>query len=229
MSSPSEDHVSFWSALAPEDRTALSSLGVERHFAPGTTIFHQEDRFDFVLILRSGRVMVVSHTGEGYRTVLALRDTGDLIGEMASVDGAPRSASVHAMTPVVALAVSGPRFSAFLRDRPQVTSALQRMLTGRLRESDRYRAEAGAGSVTVRLATVLIELAKRYGSIDNRGNVVIDLPLSQEDLAGLVLTSTRTVGRVLEKWRDEGWVATGRRRIVIQDVVSLEQAIHEIP
>lgn len=221
MTGPHGGHGPFWASLTSADKAELIRIGTVRHFAAGTAIFHQEDRSDYVLVIRSGCVIVVAHTGDGFRAVLALRDAGDLLGEIASVDGGPRSATLYALTAVEAIAVAASRFAAFQRDRPHVTMALQRLLSGRLRESDRSRAEAGAATIAARLATLLLQLCERYGEPDGEGGVRVALPLTQADLAGLVMTSTRTVGRVLETWRENGWVTTSRLSIQIRDPMAL--------
>jgi CRP-like cAMP-binding protein len=68
---------------------------------------------------------------------------------------------------------------------------------------------------------LLLRLAERFGRPEAGGSVRIELPLSQDDLAGLVLTTRRTVGRVLELWRQRGWVRTGRRYVVLLDPAAL--------
>lgn len=223
MSARPNERTIFWAALSPADREELRRLGHGRLFPAGTVIFDQDDRSDYVLVLRSGCVKVASHADDGYQAVLALRDAGDLLGELASLDGGPRSASLYALTDVEALIISAVRFTAFRRARPGVEAAVQRILSARLREADRYRTAAGADTVPQRLALLLLRLAHRYGREDGSGGFLIDLPLSQDDLAGLVLTSKRTIGRVLEQWREHDWVATGRRTILVLDPEALRR------
>ena len=123
----------------------------------------------------------------------------------------------------MALVVPAGRFTAFRQARPAVERVVQRILSSRLREADRYRTAAGADTVPQRLALLLLDLGRRYGTADDSGAIVVTLPLSQEDLAGLVLTSKRTIGRVLEHWREQRYVATARREITITDPAGLER------
>ncbi|NNJ60146.1 MAG: Crp/Fnr family transcriptional regulator [Dactylosporangium sp.] len=207
--------------LPPRDREELRRIGQIRFFAAGTTILRQNECSNYVLIIQTGCVKIVTVTGDGYHTVLALRNAGDLLGELASTDGGPRSATVCALTDVQALAIAASRFEAFRRHRPVIDQAVQRLLTARLRECGRMLATVGAESVVQRLAYVLLCLGDRYGRPEGDG-VRIRIPLSQDDLAGLAFTSRRTIGRVLAAWRDLGWVVTSRRNLLILDVAALK-------
>ena len=224
MAGPRTERPNFWSSLSQVDRTELHRIGHVKRFPANSLVLREDDPSDYVLVLRAGCAKVASDSGIGYQTVLALRDPGDLVGEQASVEGGGRSASVYALTDVEALVVPAPRFTAFRQARPLVERVVQRILSSRLREADRYRTAAGADTVPQRLALLLLDLGRRYGTAGAGGTVVVALPLSQEDLAGLVLTSKRTIGRVLEQWREQGYVATARRAITIRNPAGLEQA-----
>ena len=218
-----EDVPAFWQALSPANRADLAKLGILRRYRADTIIIRQNELSDHVLVLRHGCVKVTSYTEQGYEAVLGLRDVDDLVGELAGIDGGPRSATLCALTDVVALSVEAAEFGSFQRSRPEVDLAVQRTLTGRLREADRIRAEVGADRVARRLALLLVRLAQRYGRRRDDGTVVIELPLTQDDLAGLVLASKRTVARVLEQWRNDGLLDTGRRRVELKDLAALSR------
>ena len=68
---------------------------------------------------------------------------------------------------------------------------------------------------------LLLNLCERFGRRTAPNSAVIELPLTQDDLAGLVLTSKRTVARILQQWRDGGWIATRRRSVAILDLKAL--------
>ena len=178
-----------------------------------------------VLLLRRGCVKVVCHIDDGHQVVIGIRDAGDLVGELAALDGEPRSASVYAISDVEALVVPSGRFYGFVRQHPDTAVALHTSLSARLREADRYRTAAATEPVSRRLAALLLELGDRYGEPDGTGAVLIDLPLCQDELAGLLLTSRRTIGRALMKLRRNGVVLTGRREIVLRKPASLREML----
>jgi CRP-like cAMP-binding protein len=106
------------------------------------------------------------------------------------------------------------QFLALLSRRPELSIALLAYLAGRLREADRRRLELGGLSVSERLVRRLLELAELHG-ITESGRIVIDIPLSQRELAGSVGASREAVARVLKILRERHVVITQRQRIVV--------------
>jgi CRP-like cAMP-binding protein len=143
-----------------------------------------------------GCIKVTTTSTTGYEAVLALRDPGDLIGEMAGLDGGPRSATLLALTEVDLLVVPAARFASLRSSRLAVEAAVNKVVSTRLREADRYRAAAGAQPAPQRLALLLLHLVERYGITDPDGTR-IGMPLSHE------------------RWRGGGVVITRRRMITV--------------
>lgn len=213
----------FWDLLDPPARAALRTAGRIVVHPAREHLLRQDDLTDHLLVMGEGCAKVTSVSATGYQAVLALRGPGDLVGEQAGLDGGPRSATVTALTPVRALELSAGAFRAVARDHPVVTVALHRMISARLRDADRQRTSAGADPLASRLAGLLLHLASTHGRRHASGAVEIGLPLSQDDFAGLVLGSRRTVSRILEQWRADGWVTTGRTQLTLDNPDALKQ------
>jgi CRP/FNR family transcriptional regulator, cyclic AMP receptor protein len=211
----------FVSALGDELAADLAERAVVRTFARGQALFHEGQIADRVLILRSGRVKVVATTSNGREVVLAFRGPGELVGEQAALDGEPRSATVYAVERVEALSLTVPGFRAFLAAHPPAALTLLGMLSGRLRDADAKRVEFSAFTTIERVAARLLELAERFGHADG-GGIRIELPLSQEELAGATGASIESVGRALQTMRSLKCIETRRREIRILDVEALE-------
>ncbi|MFI6814603.1 Crp/Fnr family transcriptional regulator [Nonomuraea sp. NPDC050328] len=210
----------FLSLLTPEEVADLQAAGRPKRWDRGATLMSEGDTSDWVLILTQGRVKVSSHTSSGTEVVLAVRGAGGLLGEMSSIDGSPRSATVTALEPVAGIVVRD--FAGFLAQHGRVAVLLLQMVTARLRDSDRKRIEYGAFDTTGRVATRLVELAERYGEKTN-GGVRVALPLSQDELAGWTGASREAVSKSLRSLRDRGLIETGRRRVVIHDMEGLKK------
>jgi CRP/FNR family cyclic AMP-dependent transcriptional regulator len=223
MPEQSSAPVTFWSLLDDADRAAVRAIGTPRDLGGDRILFAQDEDSDYLLIVVRGCVKVVTDTATGYRAVLGLRGPGDLLGEQAGLEGRPRSAALSTVTPTRVLLLGLHRFRALSAARPGVGRAVDQVLSRRLRESDQLRVST-ADPVPVRLAALLLELAERYGEPGHgAGEVRITLPLSQDDLAGLVVSSRRTVSRVLEQWRAFGWVTTGRQSLLLTAVDRLKE------
>ncbi|MGI5267538.1 Crp/Fnr family transcriptional regulator [Nonomuraea sp. CA-218870] len=210
----------FLSMLTDEEIEALRAAGRPRKWERGTMVMSEGDTSDWVLVLTEGRVKVSSHTSSGTEVVLAVRGPGGLLGDMGAIDGSPRSATVTALEPISGIVVRD--FTGFLQEHGRVAVLLMRMVTGRLRDSDRKRIEYGAFDTTGRVATRLIELAERYGEQTSSG-VRVALPLSQDELAGWTGASREAVSKALRTLRDRGLIETGRRRVVIHDLEGLRK------
>ena len=210
----------FMARLDPADRAALAQRGRQRRWPAGASLFLEGESCATVVIVVSGRVKVFSLTEQGEEIVLAVRGPGALLGELSAVDGEPRSASVSALEPVLALVVPIAAFTDFLRQHGPAALALLQMITAKLRDSDRKRAEFAAYDIPARVARRLVELADRFGEPDEHG-VRISVALSQDELAGWVGASREAVAKALRVLRDRGYVTTGRRTMTVLDLERL--------
>lgn len=203
---------------------ALVHDGRRHRYEPGATVFHEGDRAGSVVVLERGRVKVTHMSENGRDTLLAVRGRGEVLGELAVLDGGPRSATVTALEPVVALVLPGAAFRAVLEGDGRLGLAVLRILDGRLREADRTRVEFAALDASTRLALRLLELSDRDGDLAADGTGT-GLALTQDELAAWVGASREAVTKALRTFREQGWIATGRRRITVLDDAALRRHV----
>ena len=208
-------------AGAQED---LHELGAVRRYRRGAYMILEGDGDDHVLLVRSGRVKIVRTSVDGRETVVAVRGPGELVGELNALAGspAPRAGSVVAMDDVVVQAVAAADLMRFLERHPAASVALLRVLATRLREATTRQADAAGYDIVHRVARVLLAQAEREGRADG-GDTAVGEGLSQNELAGLVAASPKSVARALATLRDSGLVSTGRRSIVVRDLAGLRR------
>ncbi|MCA1587224.1 MAG: Crp/Fnr family transcriptional regulator [Chloroflexi bacterium] len=207
----------FLSSLRPDDIAELNELGTVRAFARGQTLFHENQLPDRVLIVRRGVIKVTSMTSAGREVVLAFRGAGEILGELAALDGEPRSATVRSVEAGEALSLSAEAFRGFLEARPSVAIVLLQMQGRRLRDADAKRIEFSTYTTIERVAVRLLEFSERFGLEDASGAVRITLPLTQDELAGATGSSIESVGRALQTMRTLNCIETGRREIRVID------------
>jgi CRP-like cAMP-binding protein len=193
-----------------------------RRFARGAALFHERQPSDRVAMLLAGRVKLYSTTVDGREVLFEVRGPGELLGELGSIDGRPRSASALALEPVEALVVPAADFRSIIERSPRAAVHLLGVVAGRLREADRRRVEYAAFDTVGRVAARLVELAGRYGEPGPEG-VLIDLTITQEELAGWTGASREAVSKALHQLRGLGWIETGRRRIRVLDLEELRR------
>jgi CRP/FNR family transcriptional regulator, cyclic AMP receptor protein len=172
--------------------------------------------------VRAGQAKVTVLDRDGHEAILGFRGPGELLGELSAVDDSPRSATVTALEPMIALGIPGSAFRDLLERRPGIAHALLRVLAARLREADRQRLEYAAYDVPGRLARRLVELAERFGNQTGDG-VEITLALSQGELAGWSSCSREAASKALATLRGLGWIDTRRRHILVRDLEALRR------
>ena len=210
----------FLHALDEDDRRALLELGGTRSYASGDTIFHQRDEAGGVVVLLEGRVKVSLLAPDGKEVILGFPGPGDVIGELAAIDGSPRSGTVRALEPIKALQVTRGDFQRFLAERPSAAMAVLRIVVGRLRLADGQRMDFAAYDVVGRVARRLVELCDQHAD-DSESGEAITVSISQDDLAAWTASSREAVSRAMHLLRTLGWIETQRRRIVVRDVAAL--------
>lgn len=210
----------FLDALATADRDALLAATRDRHLTAGEALFrHGESGATFAVLL-TGRVKVVTRSAGGRSVLVGLRGPGELVGEMAALDGSPRGADVIALDDVRARVGTAETLRRLVLDRPGPMLTLCQSLARRLRESDNGRVESAALTGHARVAVRLVELADRYGRVGADG-VHIELPITQDELADWTGLSRPAVARALAEFRRSGYVATGRRSMSLPDAAGL--------
>ena len=211
---------SFLARLTEPQRAALMKLGSRQTFAAGTVLMRQDEQDDRVLLVLSGRVKILRADPDDRELLLAIRDGGDLLGELAFIDGLPRVATVVALEDIEALVMTAGALREHLSTSPEIALALLESVTARFREESAERIQFAATDTLGRLSSRLVELADRYGRPCDEG-IAVDMPISQDELAAWTGASRAGVAKALQTLRELGWLVTERRALVLRDVDAL--------
>lgn len=212
----------FLRELSVEDSGALRARSGRRRFPAGAILMYDGQVGAEVMVLVGGRVKISYLTTDGHEVVLDFRGPGELLGELAVIDGHPRSSSVVAIEPVEVVAIAASAFQALVSERAGIAQALLRDIARRLRDADRKRIEFGTAPAIGRVAARLVELVERFGTRAPTGHVIA-LPIMQEELASWTGSSREAVAKALRSLRELGLIATERRRITVLDLEGLKQ------
>ena len=200
--------------------SSLAAGAAPRRFRAGEALFLEGDISDRLFFLERGVVKIASTSASGHEVVLGVRGPGDVVGELSTIDGAPRSASAVSLGDVEAGVLSARDFHAALDADPGAARELLRIVAARLRDADLKRVEFATLDTLGRVATRLLELCERFGQDDANGRR-IDLPLSQEELAAWCGASREATVKALKALRELRLVTTGRRTMVVHDADAL--------
>jgi CRP-like cAMP-binding protein len=213
---------SFVALLPSGEVSALHELGQAREFPRGSVLMYEGESGEWVMVLLAGRVKVTRSGQTGQEVLLSIRDPGDLLGELAVIDGRPRIATVTGLEQVHALVIPAPEFRAHLERAPAAAFALREVLTTRCRDAVLKRYELVTSDTAARVAARLVELTERYGK-PAEGGIEITLPLSQEELSAWTGSSRAGTAKALQTLRALGYIETRRRRLVVTDVEALRR------
>ena len=213
--------------LTGEEWRALEAAGRPRRYRARQRLFREGEPGDHVIAVLKGRVKVSVQTRSGREILLAVKEPGDLVAELSAIDGRPRSATAVALEPVDALVVTAPGFVEFIERHPRIAVRLLRTLAAQIRDADRRSVDRDTGDITCRVARRLVDLAERVG--EHRGSgVEVTLVVGQDDLAAWVGATREATSRALGRLRAEGWLTTGRQRIVLTDLQALRRRATEV-
>jgi CRP-like cAMP-binding protein len=181
----------------------------ERSLRRGDVLFSEGDEPSDLFVVMSGRIAISNKSIDGRESVVALMERGDLFGEMPLFDRLGRSAEARALESSRVIAVPYEPLRAILEADPALLWGVVELLTARLRTMDMALADSVFLDVTGRTAKRLLELA---GEADE-----FQLPVTQEELAGMVGASRERVNKAIASFVRLGWIEQSDRRYRITD------------
>jgi CRP-like cAMP-binding protein len=205
--------------LAPATLDRIAGLAIRRVYAMGETIFEQSDPGDGLYGVVTGRVRISASSSDGKELFLNIMEPGDTFGEIALLDGRPRTASAGTTAASDVFVIPRGRFMELLQREPELVTHVLELLCQRLRWLSGLAEDSGLLPVPARLARRLLTLGKIHGQITPRG---IRLAISQEEMARFAGLSRQVVNQYLQTWKARQWVGLGRSNITILDAAALE-------
>jgi len=205
---------SFLARLTQRDRDDLLALGVRYIRDPSSLVVAQGERTRHVVILLVGYVKVTTTTAGHQEALMAVRGPGDIIGELAAMSGAERSATVTTCGRVVGRLIPQAILERFLTDHPDVSRHLTAVVGDRLLWANRRRTDFVSLPAGMRVARVLRDLAVVFAGPTEPGGPV-SVTVTQPELASIAGIREVTVHKELRGLRDLGAISTGYRKVTI--------------
>lgn len=202
--------------LEQEAAEKLAERVVERTFRKGERIFHQGDPGDSLYVVVEGLVKVVVVSEHGDEMVLVTLREGDSFGELALIDGRPRSATAEAAEATTVLVLARSTLLDLLEERRDVADGLLRSLGGLIRRLTEQTSDLVFLDLHGRVAKLLLTMAEERGEKADEGTL-LDLHLTQGDLASMVGGSRQSVNQILKSFEQRGYLALRARAVVILD------------
>ncbi|WDZ86010.1 Crp/Fnr family transcriptional regulator [Micromonospora cathayae] len=208
--------------LSGPARQVVCRAGARIDVPGGRVVFRQGEDSRHVLVLLSGSVKVALSTAEGYEALLAVRVGGEVVGELAAVDGEPRSATVVTCAAVSARRIGPEELRHLGRLHPEIDVEIRRTISRRLRWANQQRVDLRAYDAPTRVGRIIARLVEMYGAATSEG-VDLGIPLRQAELASMAGVSLPAAEKALSILDQQGLIARGYRRLVVRDLAGLRQ------
>ncbi|MQB01371.1 MAG: cyclic nucleotide-binding domain-containing protein [Actinobacteria bacterium] len=208
--------------LDTEVLQAIAARMASRSYRKGERVFHQGDPGDAMYVVVEGLVKVVVISEDGDEMVLVTLGPAQSFGELALIDGEPRSAGAEAVEPTTLLVITRQALSESLRQHPEIAEKLLRSLGSVIRRLTEQTADLVFLDLHGRVAKLLLGFAEEQGKPDEQG-ILLDLHLTQQEVAAMVGGSRQSVNQILRGFADRGYLELQGRTVVLKDMDRLRR------
>ncbi|MGE3539555.1 MAG: Crp/Fnr family transcriptional regulator [Candidatus Tectimicrobiota bacterium] len=217
-------NVPLFSELDSDELRQLASVIREQHYKKHTTIVRIDDPGSALYILKSGLVKITIEDQHGYEMILRMLYPTDFFGEMSLIDGMPRSANVTTQEPSEVLTIAREHFVGIIEHLPSIVLKMAAVLSRRLRKANELIHSLAFFDVYGKVARVLLNLAAERGRVTEQGTV-IDMRLTQQELAELAGMTRETMARTLREFQQAGCIRVEAGIISILELDMLRREV----
>lgn len=216
----------FFAGMSPKDLAAVNQHFVEFGYRPGDWIYTAGDPAERLFVVAEGKVKLLQHAPNSRNVLLDILTTGEFFGNLAAlgVDVYPDTA--QAQTPACILSIRSDDFRQVLDEHPELSLRALQIMTERLNAANRRVLQLTALPVEKRIAFTLLELGRKLGRTQD-DFLLIDTPISRDDLAEMTGSTPETVSRVMSQLQKDGVIESGRQWVAINDLAALESRASE--
>lgn len=211
--------------LTPDEIEQMSRITPYKRFAAGEIIYHMEDPADALYFVRDGMVKISMYFPNGKEMILGLLGKYDIFGELLLLPSERRPNQAEAVVDTTLIVMPEAEFQRLLQQHPKIVMKFIQVMSTRLWQAQQWQAEVGAFDAPGRLANLLLRLSNDFGVEGERGTV-IDLNLTQQDLAKMIGATRETVSHCLARLLEYGAVRRRRSPITV-NAERLQQFLDE--
>jgi CRP-like cAMP-binding protein len=208
--------------LQPDEMKRLAATAQFTRHPGQATIFQKGDAGNSLMAVIRGKVKICTYSNDGKELVLNIIDQGGTFGEIAVLDGRPRTADAIALEETDLLVLERAQLMSFLSGNPELLSRLLAVLCQRLRQTSEHLEDAMLREAPSRLARGLLRLAETFGRPGPTGTKLA-IKLSQTQIGNLIGASRESVNKLLKEWERAGHLVMEGGNIVIRDPRRLER------
>jgi CRP-like cAMP-binding protein len=214
--------VPFFVGLKHEDLEQINQLFREHGYSPEETICFAGDPAEHLFVVADGRVKLMRHSLSGKNVLLDMLTPGEFFGSLSTLGDDVYPNTAEAQTQTCVLAIHANDFRRILEEHPGTALKVVDIMAARLRTAHERVRQLSALSTEGRIANLLLILSKKFGKPSDVG-LLIQSPLTRDDLAAMTGTTTETASRVMSQFQKDGLIQTGRKWVSIIDQHALER------
>lgn len=218
--------VPFFAGLSNEAVAEVNQLFHEHGYELGQPIYYAGDPATRLYVVAVGKVKLLQHTLSGQDVLLDILTPGEFFGSLSVLGDETYPDTALAQTMACILAIAAADFQAVLKRYPSVTVTALETVARRLKAAHEMIRQLSAHSVEHRIAAALLKLAEKLGEPQPEG-LLIQMPLSRQELAELTGTTVETASRVMSQFQKDSLIRTGRQWVAIADKLRLAAIVAE--
>lgn len=214
-----------FAAIAKDALQDLVNRAAVMRVEKNARVFGQGDAAHSFFLLLDGTIRVVKLTPNGEQVIARYIPSGELLGLAEPLGLEHYPASAVAAVDCILLAWPNAIWAETIAIHPAFATATYKTVGTRLQEAQERIIEMATERVEQRVATALVNLSARTGRQTEDG-ILIDFPISRQDISEMTGTTLHTVSRLLSAWETSGYVKSGRRKITVSQTDALSRIAH---
>jgi len=201
----------------------IAGLASRRTYKSDALVFMRGEAGDALYGVATGRVRISTSGPGGKEVFLNTMEPGDTFGEIALLDGHPRTATATTLAPTELFVVRRQQFQSLLQREPALATHLIELLCQRVRWTSEQMEDSSLLDAPARIAKRLLSLSASQNKLKVAGT---PLKLSQEELARSLGLSRQIVNKHLQTWKREDWISLGRGTVLVKNAQALRTVMH---
>lgn len=220
-------HIPAFDHLGSEVLRAILDVSRLVQLRAGEVLLYQGDYIQSFYVVKNGGLRMLHYNEDGTCVALKVYGEGDVFGLLAVSGTYPHPTQIEAIHDTALIAIDGQDVRALMLDYPKLALTVIDLLTAHVHEGHERVRHMATKRVDKRLAQSLLKLCEKFGKPVGT-HLLIDVPLTQRDLAEFTGTTVETINRTLTQWEKDGWVLCSHKRLEVCDPAAL-QTIVETP
>lgn len=217
--------VTLFAGLNEEALRELTGAIKRRTFRSSEVIFHRDDPGQVLYVIKEGKVKICLISPDGQEISLVVFGKGECFGELALLDGLPRSADAIAVEKVECYTLQRSDFHNTIMKNPRIAIQVLEVISKRLRNTNEQVEDLIFLDVYGRVAKKLVELSEAHG-VRVEDGIRIEVRMTQQELASMVGASRESVNKVMGYFTDKQYISTDKHRITLHRINDLKRRIY---